>query len=88
MRLEATGKPDQYKVWLTDDELDTLRRHAGSARNDLILQLGGLVGLRAFEVPQVCPKHVKRTDDGEHYRLRPSASSPPGSSRGCSGWAT
>lgn len=70
MRLEATSKTDQYKVWLTDDELDTLRRHAGSARNDLILQLGGLVGLRAFEIPQVSPKHVKRTDDGEHYRLR------------------
>lgn len=70
MRLEATSKTDQYKIWLTDDELDTLRRHAGNTRNDLILQLGGLVGLRAFEVPQVCPKHVKRTDDGEHYRLR------------------
>lgn len=70
MRLEGTNKPDQYKVWLTDDELDTLRRHAGSARNDLILQLGGYVGLRAFEVPQVMPQHVKRTADGGHYRLR------------------
>ena len=70
MRLEATDKPDQYKVWMNDSELDTLRRYAGSSRNDLLIRLGGYVGLRAFEIPQVCPKHVKRTDDGEHYRLR------------------
>lgn len=69
MRLEATQKPDQYKVWLRDDELDQLRRHAGSTRNDLLIQLGGYTGLRAFEIPQVKPKHVKRTSDGEHYRL-------------------
>jgi integrase len=70
MRLEATEKPDQYKVWLTHEELDQLRRHAGSTRNDLIIQLGAYVGLRAFEIPQIQPKHVKRTSDGEHYRVR------------------
>ena len=70
MRLESTSRPDQYKVWMTDDELDTLRRHAGSKRNDLLLQLGGYVGLRAFEMPQIQPRHVKRTSDGSHYRLR------------------
>lgn len=69
MRLESTGQPDQYKVWLTDDELDQLRRQA-TTRDDLIIQLGGYVGLRAFEIPQITPSHVKRTDDGEHYRLR------------------
>lgn len=69
MRLEATEKPDQYKVWLTDEEIEQLRRHAGSTRNDMLLQLGGYVGLRAFEIPQVTPGHVKRTSDGEHYRL-------------------
>ena len=70
MRLEATGKPDQYNVWMTDSELGELRRAAASHRDDLILQLGGYVGLRAFEIPQVTPGHVKRTDDGDHYRLR------------------
>jgi integrase len=58
------------KVWLTDSEIDTLRRAAGSRRDDLIIQLGAYVGLRAFEVPQVTPGHVRRVDDGEHYRLR------------------
>lgn len=70
MRLESTNREDQYKVWLTDDELEELRRVAASHRDDLVIRLGGEVGLRAFEIPQVCPKHVKRTDDGEHYRLR------------------
>ena len=70
MRLEATQKEDQYKVWMTDDELEELRRHAPSHRDDLVIQLGGYVGLRAFEIPQVGPQHVRRTDDGDHYRLR------------------
>lgn len=69
MRLESTNKPGQYKVWLTDSELEQLRRNAGSQRNDLIIQLGGYVGLRAFEMPQVCPQHVTRTADGDAYRL-------------------
>jgi integrase len=70
MRLEATAKEDEYKVWMTDAELDELRRAAASHRDDIVIQLGGYVGLRAFEVPQICPKHVKRTEDGDHYRLR------------------
>lgn len=70
MRLEATRKEDEYKVWLTDAELKELRRAAANHRDDLIVQLGGYVGLRAFEIPQIQPKHVKRTEDGEHYRLR------------------
>jgi integrase len=70
MRLEATEKEDQYKVWMTDTELDTLRRQAADHRDDLIIQLGGYVGLRAFEIPQIKPKHVKRTEGGNHFRLR------------------
>jgi integrase len=70
MRLEAKQKDGQYKVWMTDTELETLRRCAANHRDDLIIQLGGYVGLRAFEVPQIQPKHVKRTIDGDHYRLR------------------
>ena len=69
MRTERTSG-GEMKVWLTDSEIDTLRRAAGSRRDDLIIQLGAYVGLRAFEVPQVTPEHVRRVDDGEHYRLR------------------
>ena len=68
MRLERNKRGD-YNVWLTDDEIEELRRHANKQRDDIIIQLGGYVGLRSFEIPQVCPQHVKQTDNG-HYRLR------------------
>lgn len=67
MRLEKSGHG--HKVWLTDDEVEGLRRSCPSARDDLIIQLGAYVGLRAFEIPQVTPGHVKRSDS-DHYRLR------------------
>jgi len=63
-------KGGSFKVWMDDDEIDELRRAAGSRRDDLIIQLGAFVGLRAFEIPQVAPEHVRRVDDGDHYRLR------------------
>jgi integrase len=70
MRLESTGKEGTYKVWMSDDELQQLRRATTNYRDDLLIQLGGYVGLRAFEIPQIKPKHIKRTDDGDHYHLR------------------
>ena len=70
MRKDTTAG-GEVKVWLTDDEVEGLRRAAGSRRDDLVIQLGAFVGLRAFEIPQVKPKHVKRSgEDGSHYRLR------------------
>ena len=69
MRKERE-KGDSFKIWMSDEEIDELRRSAGSRRDDLIIQLGAYVGLRAFEIPQVTPEHVRRVDDGEHYRLR------------------
>jgi integrase len=59
----------QSKVWLTTDDVDRLRRVAASRRDELIIDLGARVGLRAFEIPQVTPSGVKRTSDGRHYRI-------------------
>src|SRR6056297_1285415 len=69
MRLEATNHQHRTKVWMTDDELEELRRAAASYRDDIIIQLGAFVGLRAFEMPQIQPQHIKQTDNGT-YRLR------------------
>lgn len=69
MRLEATKTEGEYKVWLTDGEIESLRRAAASYRDDLIIQLGAYVGLRAFEIPQVTPGGISETDGGQ-YRLR------------------
>ena len=68
MRVEATAG-DEWKVWLTDSEVEDLRRATNSQRDDLIIQLGAFVGLRAFEIPQVRPADVKETESGQ-YRLR------------------
>ena len=67
MRIEATDG-NEYKVWLTDSEIENLRRATNSQCDDLIIQLGAFVGLRAFEIPQVWPVDVKHTDSGQ-YRL-------------------
>ncbi len=69
MQLEATGSEDQYKVWLTDSEIEELRRAAASYRDDVIIQLGAFVGLRAFEISQIEPQHVKQTEN-DQFRLR------------------
>jgi integrase len=72
MRLEAADSDesrDNYKVWLTDSEIEDLRRAAARYRDDIIIQLGAFVGLRAFEIPQVQPRHIKTTESGQ-YRLR------------------
>jgi len=66
MRIE---EEKQSKVWLTVDDVDRLRRVAASRRDELIIDLGARVGLRAFEIPQVTPSGVKRTSDGRHYRV-------------------
>ena len=68
MRIEATAG-NEHKVWLTDSEIEDLRRATNSQRDDLLIQLGAFVGLRAFEIPQVCPINVKETESGQ-YRLR------------------
>ncbi|MBX0287911.1 site-specific integrase [Halomicroarcula sp. F28] len=68
MRIEATAG-NEHKVWLTDDEIEDLRRATTSQRDDIIIQLGAFVGLRAFEIPQVCPRDVSESAGGQ-YRLR------------------
>lgn len=69
MRIEATDAEDEMKVWLTDGEIEDLRRAAANYRDDIIIQLGAYVGLRAFEIPQVSPADISETDTGQ-YRLR------------------
>lgn len=69
MRIEATNAADEYKVWMTDEEIEELRRAAASYRDDVIIQLGAFVGLRAFEIPQVTPAGISETERGM-FRLR------------------
>jgi len=67
MRLKREGT--QTKVWLTRDDVRKFRRIAVSDRDQIIIDLGSKVGLRSFEIPQVKPNGISRTDDGDHYRI-------------------
>jgi len=55
---------DDYKVWLSESELDQLIAHPDDAERELALALGGKCGLRSHEILQVAPKHVHETDVG------------------------
>jgi integrase len=68
MRIESTSG-DEHKVWLTDSEIEDLRRATRSQRDDIIIQLGAYVGLRAFEIPQPTPSDITESEGGQ-YRLR------------------
>lgn len=56
--MGLSGADDEYNVWLTDTEIKDLRRATASYRDAVIVQLDAYVGLRAFEVPQVQPRHI------------------------------
>ena len=77
MRIDTTTDHESVeqprpKVWLTADEYQQLVRAADSYRDSIIIRLGGEVGLRSFEVPQVRPTGIRRHvgDDADHYFLR------------------
>ena len=61
---------DDFKLWLTDDGVEQFRRAAGSRCDVLVIQFGAYVGLHAFEMPQIQPRHVKRASDSDDYRLK------------------
>ena len=70
MRVERTNNPQFHKCWLTADEYDDLCRSTDSYRDEIIMRLGGEVGLRSFEVPQITPNHPHReviNDDSYHF---------------------
>ncbi|MFC7059933.1 site-specific integrase [Halovenus salina] len=71
MRIKSTSG-DEHKVWLTDEEIEDLRRATRSQRDDIIIQLGAYVGLRAFEIPQPTPSDITKSEGGQ-YRLRVEA---------------
>lgn len=64
MQLESSKR--ETKVWLTDEAIEDFRRATANLRDDLIIQLGAYVGLRAFEIPRVRPDGIKTTSNGQY----------------------
>lgn len=77
MRIERNYNHHSSNRWLTTD----------SYRDEPIVRLGGEVGLRSFEVPQITPAHPHReiiNDDSYHFLRVPEGkdtSSSGGKSR-------
>jgi integrase len=70
MRVERNHNQHSSNCWLTTNEYEQLRRTTNSYRDELIVRLGGEVGLRSFEVPQITPDHPHREvieDDSYHF---------------------
>ncbi|WP_435318490.1 site-specific integrase [Haloarchaeobius sp. TZWSO28] len=69
MRIERNENQHSYRCWMTPDEYKRLKRAASSYRDGLIIRLGGEVGLRSFEIPQVKPKHIRQVDGRARLRI-------------------
>jgi len=71
MQIERT-RDGNHKCWLRDREYRAIRDAAEDWRDEIIVRLGGEVGLRSFEVPQIEPGHMRREvlDEGDAFVLR------------------
>ena len=81
MRVERTNHPQLHKCWLTTDEYEQLCRTTDSYRDELVIRLGGEVGLRSFEIPQITPAHPRReviNDDSYHFLRVPEGKDTTG----------
>jgi len=70
MRIDSTEGQNEYKCWLSPDEIETIEEHAKelSHRHYCITLLGSRVGLRAEEMTRIRPNDVK--DQYGSYFLR------------------
>jgi integrase len=69
MQLER-NKDQTFNVWMTRTEYEHLPRNARDYAHEVAIRLMGESGLRVAEVAEVAYDDVKRSTDGQHYRLR------------------
>jgi integrase len=69
MNLQQHANRDDYKVWLSEQEVPTLLEHAPNASAKIAFGLGAYCGLRSFEVAKVQPDDIHDTDAGRVLRI-------------------
>lgn len=69
MQLEQ-NKDRTWNVWMTRNEYQHLPRNARDYAHEIAIRLMGECGLRVEEATNVRYADVKRSNDGQHYRLR------------------
>lgn len=67
--FEKHDNRDDYKVWLSQDEVDDLINAASDSQQRIAFELGAHCGLRTEEIIHVAPVHVKDTEAGKMLRV-------------------
>lgn len=69
MRLKDYPEKDGKRVWLRDDELQSVFDQADGTEQEIAFLLGGRVGLRRNEIVQVRPVDLVEGPTGTHLRI-------------------
>lgn len=71
MQIEPYDNKDGYRVWLSENEQETVREHyEEDMEKRLVVELC-MLGLRSEEVTKVSKEHIRRLQsDEEAYKLR------------------
>lgn len=69
MNLEQHHDRDDFKVWLSAQEIDQLLDATDDSEQYIALALGARCGLRSHEILDVAPKHVHDTQKGTILRV-------------------
>ncbi len=69
MRLKSYPHREGKRVWLSDDELESVISSAKNTEQTIAFLLAGRCGLRRCEVVQVTPADVVETTTGTHLRI-------------------
>ena len=69
MFFEKHDERDDYKIWLSQNEITTFLGATDESQHRLAFELAVRCGLRSDEVLRVCPRDVKNTEAGRMLRV-------------------
>jgi len=69
MFFEKHENRDDYKIWLSQDEVEQLLDAASDSQHRLAFELGARCGLRSDEIVRVTPADVRETEAGPMLRV-------------------
>jgi len=65
---------DDYKIWLSQEEVQQLLDAPSDSQHRLAFELGVRCGFRSDEIVRVTPNHVKSTEAGHMIRIKSAKS--------------
>jgi integrase len=69
MFFEKHDERDDYKIWLSQEEIETFLTATSDSQHQLAFELAVRCGLRSDEVLRVCPRDLKDTEAGRMLRV-------------------